>query len=153
MFFAYNTMPPPPAAAAQHEVVRSIATPSLSEREQFIEHQRELLENLRDDLLGRRRFPKTESVSGQHIADAAEAYTEASFALSLLAQDSNTLRDVTDALHRIACGSYGICELTGDEIPLERLMVRPFARYTVAAQVKEETEERVRYSLAYSLEG
>lgn len=40
----------------------------------------------------------------------------------------NQLRDVSDALGRIAAGTYGICEKTGSEISPERLRAYPAAR-------------------------
>ena len=37
-------------------------------------------------------------------------------------------RDVTDALARIAAGTYGICEVSGEEIEADRLGADPAAR-------------------------
>jgi RNA polymerase-binding transcription factor DksA len=51
-----------------------------------------------------------------------------------------TLEEIEAALMRIREGIYGVCELTGEPIPEERLMAMPWARYTVAAQERlEET--------------
>lgn len=41
------------------------------------------------------------------------------------------LRDVNDALEKMEKGTYGICEKTGEQITIERLMAYPAAR-TVA---------------------
>lgn len=41
------------------------------------------------------------------------------------------LKDVNDALAKMQGGAYGVCEKTGEEIPLERLMVYPAARTKV----------------------
>ena len=38
------------------------------------------------------------------------------------------LKDVNDALAKIEHGTYGVCEKTGKEIPLERLEAYPGAR-------------------------
>ncbi len=43
------------------------------------------------------------------------------------------LKDVTDALAKMEDGSYGICEKTGEEIPLDRLRAYPAARTLVGA--------------------
>ncbi len=38
------------------------------------------------------------------------------------------LKDVADALAKIEAGTYGVCESTGQEIPLDRLRAYPAAR-------------------------
>ncbi len=43
------------------------------------------------------------------------------------------LKDVNDALAKMETGSYGICEKTGEEIPVERLQAYPAARTKVGA--------------------
>ena len=47
------------------------------------------------------------------------------------------------ALKKIQDGTYGYCEETGDPIGLKRLMARPVATLTIAAQEKHEKEEKV----------
>ena len=47
------------------------------------------------------------------------------------------------ALQRIKDGTYGFCEETGEPIGLKRLMARPVAKYTIAAQEKHEKDEKV----------
>jgi RNA polymerase-binding transcription factor DksA len=50
-----------------------------------------------------------------------------------LLRDARThLRDVDDALDRIAAGSYGTCESCGRAIAAERLAARPAARTCIA---------------------
>lgn len=43
------------------------------------------------------------------------------------------LKDVNDALAKIDAGTYGVCEKTGEEIPVERLQAFPAARNKVGA--------------------
>lgn len=38
------------------------------------------------------------------------------------------LKDVNDALGKMEQGTYGVCEVTGKEIPLDRLLAYPGAR-------------------------
>jgi DnaK suppressor protein len=52
------------------------------------------------------------------------------------------LKKIDLALDKMDDGSYGICELTGEPIPVARLKARPVAQYTVEA--KEELERRER---------
>ena len=50
---------------------------------------------------------------------------------------------IDSALNRIKNGTYGFCEDTGDPIGLKRLMARPVATLSIAAQEKHEKEEKV----------
>ena len=43
---------------------------------------------------------------------------------------------------RIESGTYGICEKTGQPIPLERLEAVPWARFTLEAQREMEQQRR-----------
>ncbi len=43
------------------------------------------------------------------------------------------LKDVNDALAKMEAGNYGVCEKTGELIPLERLQAYPAARTKVGA--------------------
>lgn len=53
--------------------------------------------------------------------------------LSLDARDRAQLGEIDDALARMEDGTYGICEETGEPIPLARLRLEPTTRYTVEA--------------------
>ena len=50
---------------------------------------------------------------------------------------------IDSALKRIKDGTYGFCEDTGEPIGLKRLIARPVATLTIAAQEKHEKEEKV----------
>jgi DnaK suppressor protein len=47
------------------------------------------------------------------------------------------------AIRRIADGSYGYCEETGEPISLKRLDARPIATLSLEAQERHERKERV----------
>ena len=49
---------------------------------------------------------------------------------------------IDSALGRLAAGTYGYCEETGDAIALGRLEARPIATLSVAAQERHEHRER-----------
>jgi DnaK suppressor protein len=57
-------------------------------------------------------------------------------------RERNLLKKIDHALEKFETGDYGICELTGEPIPLERLMARPVAQYTVEAKELLEQQER-----------
>ena len=62
------------------------------------------------------------------------------------------IRKIDEALERLADGSYGYCELTGEPIGLARLEARPIANLSVEAQeIKERQERRMRRQRSRSL--
>ena len=54
--------------------------------------------------------------------------------------DRRRLSEVQASLSRMADGSYGECEESGDPIPFARLLAEPTTRYTVEAQELLEAE-------------
>lgn len=58
-------------------------------------------------------------------ASEVEAYVDN---LSVEAPLETQLKDVTDALEKVEKGTYGVCEVTGKEISLDRLKAYPGAR-------------------------
>ena len=59
------------------------------------------------------------------MADRFEDYEERTATLETL---QKRLKDVNDALGKIENGKYGICEVSGEEIEIERLQANPAAR-------------------------
>jgi hypothetical protein len=59
---------------------------------------------------------------------------EIEFAWSLLKKEMDPGKEIRDALNRIRNGTYGICEITGEPIAMERLEAVPFARYSIKGQ-------------------
>lgn len=74
----------------------------------------------------------------QHQADAGTDDFDRSVSLTLTDQEIKVLRQIDRALEKIDEGTYGICDLSGDEIPFKRLDAIPYATMTVAAQEKFE---------------
>ena len=64
--------------------------------------------------------------------------------LNMMGSEQEVLFEIDAALRRIEKGTYGVCELTGDPINLERLNAIPYVRYTVRAQSELE-KGRARY--------
>jgi RNA polymerase-binding protein DksA len=61
-------------------------------------------------------------------------------ALRLTSNEANMLKDIEDALDRVANGTYGICEGSGKPIPKKRLEAFPAARYCIEYQEQLERE-------------
>lgn len=119
----------------------------------FLEAQRQKLLILKDTLLDsmngvardslRSQTGGDASAFGMHQADAGSDAYDRDFALSLLSQEQDSLYEIDQALKRIETGSYGVCEMSGKQIPKARLEALPFTRYTVECQA--ELEKRNRY--------
>ncbi|MCA9295505.1 MAG: TraR/DksA C4-type zinc finger protein, partial [Phycisphaerales bacterium] len=55
------------------------------------------------------------------------------FMLGMAESERKVLREIDDALRRIADKTYGVCQMTGEQIPTARLDAKPWAKYTVEA--------------------
>ncbi len=64
-----------------------------------------------------------------HPADLGTDYHEEDVTLGLLENEDQLLGEINDALDRIEQGTFGRCEICGQEIPRERLEAVPYARY------------------------
>jgi RNA polymerase-binding protein DksA len=75
-----------------------------------------------------------------HMADQGSDENNYETMLQMTASEKEYLREIDAALDRIEEGTYGICEVTGKRIGLERLKAIPTARLSIEAQ--EELEAR-----------
>ncbi len=79
-----------------------------------------------------------------HMADSGTDNFDRDFALSLLSSDQDAIYEIEEALKRIEKNIYGVCELTGKNIPKARLDAIPWTRFTVEAQAQLEREGALR---------
>ena len=77
------------------------------------------------------------------IVDQASSYTEKNVEMRAINRQIKLISKIDSALKRIKDESYGFCEETGEPIGLKRLMARPVATLSIAAQEKHEKEEKV----------
>ena len=77
------------------------------------------------------------------IVDQASSYTEKNVEMRAINRQIKLISKIDAALKRIENGTYGFCDETGDPIGLKRLMARPVATLSIAAQEKHEKEEKV----------
>ena len=71
-------------------------------------------------------------------ADRAGEHDGREVALTGLDADATKLGEVDAALQRLDAGTYGICEETGDSIPIARLNALPWTRYCLAVAERRE---------------
>jgi len=114
--------------------------------DQMLEYFRQKLLAWREDLL--REAEQTlghlkEGPSNEaDIADRASSETDRAFELRTRDRARKLIRKIDAALGRVADGSYGFCEETGEPIGIRRLEARPIATMTLEAQERHERLER-----------
>lgn len=74
----------------------------------------------------------------QHQADQGTDDFDRTISLQVTSKEYEMLRQIERALEKIDEESYGVCDVTGEEIPLPRLEAIPYATMTVKAQEKFE---------------
>ena len=67
-----------------------------------------------------------------HMADLGTDNYEQSLSLELLDSERKVIAEIDYALSRIEEGTYGICEIGGEQIPKQRLEAIPWAMYCVS---------------------
>ncbi|CAA9453648.1 MAG: RNA polymerase-binding transcription factor DksA [uncultured Rubrobacteraceae bacterium] len=118
---------------------------------EFVEKQRERLEELRAELVGMvRGLEEDQQDRGESEGDMTENdsgdMSQSLFTREMDATVEQTmekrLESVDRALQKTEEGTYGICDDTGEPIPRGRLEAMPEAIYTVEAQLRRERERR-----------
>lgn len=109
---------------------------------------REMLVIKRAQIMGDVSSMESEALTGgvggslshtpQHMADQGTDTFDQSLALDLVASQRTLLKEINDALARIDAGTYGICEMLGKAISVERLRHTPWARYCIEAARQQE---------------
>lgn len=74
----------------------------------------------------------------QHAADEGTDDFVKNINLQVTNKEFAILRQIDRALEKIEEGTYGICDITEEEIPIKRLEAVPYATMTVKAQEKLE---------------
>ena len=119
-------------------MARQLAASTLKRLEKRLAEERERLEHLIDEHEREREESKLAEGSADRSADpdnvdggAIEVEMEMDLAMVQNARD--LLDRVKHAQNRMEKGLYGICEVTGDPIPVARLEALPYATTTVEA--------------------
>ena len=84
-----------------------------------------------------------DNISSPDIVDQASSYTEKSVEMRTVNRQIKLISKIDAALKRLKDETYGFCEETGEPIGLKRLIARPIATLSIAAQEKHEREEKI----------
>ena len=77
------------------------------------------------------------------IVDQASSYIDKNVEMKAINRQIKLISEIDKALRRILDDTYGYCLDTAEPIGLKRLMARPVATLSIAAQEKHEKEEKV----------
>ena len=77
------------------------------------------------------------------VVDQASSYTDKNVEMKAINRQIKLISEIDKALIRIKDDTFGYCLDTAEPIGLKRLMARPVAKYTIAAQEKHEKNEKV----------
>jgi len=106
-------------------------------RKDFIEKMRQVLikrrDALRKALAGDLSLLKELQTSGDEIDQALDAAQD-ELSSRMAEVESRELAQIENALERIRNGTYGVCEITGKQIPQTRLSALPYATLCIEAQ-------------------
>jgi DnaK suppressor protein len=105
----------------------------LTWREQLLRESSETISSLQEE-------PQTEP----DMLDCAANETDRTIQLQARDRSRRLLVKIAEALRRIEEGTYGYCDVTGEEIGIRRLNARPIATLSLEAQERHERGERLR---------
>jgi len=108
--------------------------------------------NLLDGTLGELQSEATKTVSGmtsyeETFADPTDRATlesDRNFTLRIRDRERKLIAKIKEALERIENGTYGICEVCGEEISEARLKARPVTTLCIDCKTTQEVDEKVR---------
>jgi len=108
--------------------------------------------NLLDGTLGELQSEATKTVSGmtsyeETFADPTDRATlesDRNFTLRIRDRERKLIAKIKEALERIENGTYGICEVCGEEISEARLKARPVTTLCIDCKTTQEVDEKAR---------
>ncbi len=103
----------------------------------LMEAKAQILHQLQGSTEDIKQYEESKGYS-QHQADEGTDDFDTNVILEISSKGYTILRQIERALEKIEEGTYGICDISGEEIPKKRLEAIPYATMTVAAQSKLE---------------
>jgi len=80
------------------------------------------------------KTPEESKGYSQHQADEGTDDFNRSITLQVSDKEFKVIRQIDRALEKIDENTYGLCDVSGDEIPMARLEAIPYATMTVKSQ-------------------
>ncbi|MCG8567042.1 MAG: TraR/DksA C4-type zinc finger protein [Desulfobacterales bacterium] len=98
-------------------------------KDKLLAHKKDLLAKLKDikGEIKKMQFENADIVDRSNLISARER------AIDFSTRYGQIIRQIDQALNRIDDGSFGYCELTGEEIGLKRLDIQPWTNLSIHA--------------------
>ena len=110
-----------------------------------LEFYRDLMQTQKDELVNSLKATSDNLQNQEREADENDrASLEEGrwLELRIREREGKLIQKIDEALLRITDGTYGYCEESGEEIGLERLIVRPTATLSIEAKQRRESIEK-----------
>ena len=78
------------------------------------------------------------------LGDQASAEIDRNFMLRLRGREQRLLKKIEEAIEKIDSGSFGVCEVCGEDIDVKRLEARPVTTMCIFCKTEQEEEEKLR---------
>lgn len=112
--------------------IQDIRKKLLRQREELLSEAGLALNELPDENL----FPE--------LGDQASAEIDRNFMLRLKGRERKLLIKIDEAVEKIDGGTYGVCDVCGEEINIKRLDARPVTTMCIECKIEQEEEEKLR---------
>lgn len=134
----------PPSPIRERELLKMPASDYMNERQLAFFRQRllDLRAETQAEIESGRRAIAAAELSAADELDRAAAEEDNRQRLRFTERKYLLLRKIHRALEKIRGGSYGYCEISGDPIGLQRLLLRPTAELSFEEKARQEELER-----------
>lgn len=126
-------------ASSKKKILSTRDKKILDIRKKLVEQRKALLseaEEALNALPGQTIFPD--------LGDQASAEIDRNFMLRLRGREQKLLKKIEAAIEKIDTGTFGICEVCGQEIDIKRLEARPVTTMCIECKTEQEEEEKLR---------
>lgn len=111
-----------------------------------LDHLRGLLEKQLDQLLFQADHSMLDLLekdsNAPDLVDRAMLESERDYTIRIRDRESRLIKKIRQSLKDIENGTYGICQMCGEDIAVKRLKARPVARHCIVCKSKMEETER-----------
>lgn len=119
----------------------------VSIRQQKLQDIRKKLNRQREELISGAGIALTalpDETIFPELGDQASAEIDRNFMLKLKGRERKLLKKIDEAIEKIDSGTYGICDVCGEEINIKRLEARPVTTMCIECKTEQEEEEKLR---------
>jgi len=83
------------------------------------------------------------TVNSADPLDQASLGAERDYAIRMLRRENKLMIKIKKALRKIEDGTFGICEVCGEEIGIDRLKSRPVTELCIGCKINQENHEKL----------